>query len=186
MQRKCINHFYFRLNVGLSVTILLETFWCHQFTSFLIQSGGERSWRSLSAPLITPAALTCVPSLLWQGVVPEVRLTLLHPNNLYQPLTCECKRGIEDELFTAARYLFVSMQMMCTWTRCLTVNVLLHVWTSAARHRFVTYLMCTVVACSQIPWSLLKDMQTVLEIWDFLCSVSVWYSLVLIGIKIKF
>jgi len=41
---------------------------------------------SLSASLITPAALTCVPSLLWQGVVPG-RLTLLHPNKLYQPLT---------------------------------------------------------------------------------------------------
>lgn len=66
----------------------------------------------------------------------------------------------------------VNMQMICTWTRCFTVNGLL-LRTSAARHRVVTYLMCTVVACSQIPWSLLKDMQNILESWDILCYMSV-------------
>lgn len=145
--------------------------------SFLIQSGcGERSWRSLSAPPITPAALTCVPSLLGQGVVPEVRLNLLHPNNLYQPPAYKCKREIEDEtncLLLLVIYCQWPMQMRAPERAVLTVNVLLRVWSSAARHRFVTYLMCTVVACSQIPWSLWRNMQTSLEIWDILSDVSV-------------
>ena len=100
-------------------------------------------WLSLVYPLYYGKAWS-------QYVLPS------YTHKLYQPLTCKCKRGMDEKTCLLLRVIY------CQYANDMHVNALLH-WlllrTSAARHRVVTYLMCTVVACSQIPfvfWKICK------------------------------